>query len=289
MSLSFPLSSCLVAELIKREYNLPWIALFYDPWIDNPYRHHPHAFFRKMDLRLEQKVAAEADACIFTNPTMESIWKRKYPKSKTYSLPFCYTRELINHPFPAPSFGRKSLQLLYAGLSNEQRNLQDLIRAVQLLEKEGYSRINRLKIRIAHKIYEPDKALVESSGLQSLFCFTGFLSEDQLRTEYMNADVFVVIDAPGTINVHFPSKLMDYFYYRRPILGITPPNGGTADELRASGNTIINNGDVPSIAQFLKRILDNGAQSLSYDPNYYQQFTPERASSLFNKIVQSVL
>jgi hypothetical protein len=37
-SISFPCASHQVALEIKQKTGLPWIAQFYDPWYDNPYR-----------------------------------------------------------------------------------------------------------------------------------------------------------------------------------------------------------------------------------------------------------
>lgn len=289
-TLSFPLSCHLVGERLRRQFGLPWIALFYDPWMDNPYRHHPSRLFEKMDARLERKVALAADACVFTNQTMADIWQRKYNGCRTFILPFCYTKEMMgSHAEFSDKQDCGEVRMLYAGMSNEQRNLQDLIMAVGELSSEHCPDINKLKVSVVGNVFEPDKALVEAQGLQQFFSFTGVHSQEQLKEDYHEADVFLVVDAPGSVNVHFPSKLMDYLYYRHPILGITPETGGTADILRASGNTVVRNGDIPALKTYIKKLLVGGSGSLSFDADYYRQFAPERVSERFVKIVNTIL
>ena len=251
LTLSFPLSSHLVGEKLKQKYGIPLIALFYDPWIDNPYRTYPSGLFQKIDAKLERKVAESADACIFTNKVMSSIWKRRYKKCNVFTLPFCYSPQMMRHQMMTPEFHNNLVCMLYAGLSNEQRNLKDLILAVSELVQDDYRGISRLIIFITGNIYMGDKALADSRGLKAQVFFTGFLSYEKIKKLLAETDIFIVSDSPGRINVHTPSKLMDYFFYRRPILGITPLIGGTADELRASGNTVIENGDIGSIKQYL--------------------------------------
>lgn len=289
LTLSFPLSCHLVGEKLKRRYGLPWIALFYDPWTDNLHRVYTSSLYKQIDAKLEKEVAQTADACLFTNKAMSSIWKDKYRGRNTFTVPFCYSQQMMNHQIARPSFNNSFVRMLYAGLSNEKRNLKDMIRAVGELMREGYPGTRRLRIRIAGNIFDSDRALVESEGLQSIFSFVGMLSQEELKNEFLSTDIFIVSDAPGRVNVHIPSKLMDYFFYRRPIVGLTPSIGGTADELRASGNTIIENGDIPSIKNYLKEVLDNGLMSLNYDDEYYKCFSPESVSAQFMKIVKSVI
>lgn len=289
ITLSFPLSTTLVGEHLKRRFGIPWIAFFYDPWIDNPQRSHPSAFWRRIDQRLERKVASAADACVFTNRTMSSVWSRKYGAQHTFDLPFCYTKEMMEMEFTTSKKVGERIRLLYAGLSNSKRNLQDLFQAVHQLSREGYTKTKLLDIRVAGRVYEPDREFVQAAGLSGNVSFLGMLSQEQLKQEFNEADLFVVVDAPGPINVHTPSKLMDYFYYRQPILGITPQIGGTADLLRESGHVSVENGDITSLKQYLRQILEDGPDILSYDSGYYKHFSPEIVSTRFTKIVNSVL
>lgn len=150
ITLSYPLTCHLIGTTLKRRFGLPWLALFYDPWMDNPYRHHPSRFFEMMDSRLERRVASTADACVFTNQTMADIWQQKYSGSNSLTLPFCYSKEMMDgqEELTVKSTNKDEVRLLYVGTSNEQRNVQDLIQAVAELSREHCPGINRLNVSL---------------------------------------------------------------------------------------------------------------------------------------------
>ena len=55
-TVSFPCSSHLIGYELKKEFGLPWIAHFYDPWVDNPLRNIPDSK-RVEDAQMESWVA----------------------------------------------------------------------------------------------------------------------------------------------------------------------------------------------------------------------------------------
>lgn len=289
VSVGYPLSCHLAGVTVGRLCQLPHVAMFYDPWMDNPHRaFHKGRFFLKWDCLLEKRIAHNAKAIIHTNNTLARIWKDKYNKDNVYVLPFAYTQEMMAiRPEIKQVNDLKRITILYAGLSYKERNVQDIILALGLLKTRGNTNLKRLEIRVCGDIYDKDVELTETCGVSANFVFVGMLNYDSLIKEYQKADIFLVVDSPGQKNVHFPSKLMDYFYYRKPILGITPDNGGTAEHLRASKNTVIRNGDIEAIADYLEGILQ-GKGLESNDTEYYLNFAPEKIASQFMEIVNSL-
>ena len=70
------------------------------------------------------------------------------------------------------------------------------------------------------------------------------------------ADVLVVIDAPSNAaSVFLPSKLVDYMMFKKPILGITPINGASADLLRRLDCHVIAPDDVQGIAKAVSDLI----------------------------------
>lgn len=290
-TLSFPLSCHLVGYELKKKYGIPWIAIFYDPWTDNPYRHYKTKFFRDYDAKQERIVAENADAIIHTNDIISNVWRKRYGelvKDKIATLPFCYTQEMIDNFKPAEYHPHDRIIMSYIGQAVGDRNLQDIIKVVYQLKEEGNKHIEKLNIKILGHPYDPDVNLVRKYGLESVFNFVGMLPPEQLTNYYKESDVFLVVDAPAKENVFFPSKLMDYFYFQRPILGITPEVSVTTDLLRASGNIAICNGDFPKIKEFFVRVLERGAESLTFDKDFYLNFTPQNTSDKFLNIIQII-
>ena len=290
-TLSFPLSCHLVGYELKKKYGIPWIAIFYDPWIDNPYRHYKTKFFREYDAQQERLVAENGDAIIHTNDIISNVWRKRYGelvKDKIFTLPFCYTQDMVNSFKPSKRHSHDQIILSYIGQALGDRNLQDIIKVIKQLKDEGNKDINKLNIKILGHPYGPDVRLVEQYGLKDIFHFDGMLPPERLTAYYEESDIFIVVDAPAKANVFFPSKLMDYFYYQRPILGITPEISVTTELLKASGNIVICNGDLDKIKDFFLQVLKRGVDSIKFDKEYYQNFTPQNTSDKFLNIIQRI-
>ena len=86
----------------------------------------------------------------------------------------------------------------------------------------------------------------------------------------------------------FPSKLVDYFYYQRPILGISPKIGVTNQFLTESGNYCYTNDDVQGVCDYLTRIVTNIESIMNYDRNFYKQFLPEEISKAYKTILKEL-
>ena len=71
-----------------------------------------------------------------------------------------------------------------------------------------------------------------------------------------SADVLVVIDAPSDgVSVFLPSKLVDYLMVDKPILGITPLQGSSADLLRRADCAVVAPDDIPGITEAVSGLL----------------------------------
>ena len=177
----------------------------------------------------------------------------------------------------------------YIGQAVGDRNLQDVITVVKQIKEEGNVKLDKLNIKILGHPYAPDVKLVEQYGLKNIFHFVGMLPQERLAEYYKESDVFLVVDAPAKANVFFPSKLMDYFYYQRPILGITPEVSVTTELLKASGNIAICNGDLKVVKNYFITLLDKGLETITFDKSFYKRFTPEVTSHQFMNIVQTIV
>ncbi len=288
-TLSFPLSAHLIGWKVKQKSGLPWITIFYDPWTDNPYR---GKTIRALDIKQERLVAENADAIIHTNPIIAERWKVRYGSQvgrKIHILPFCYTRAMMeNLPhFTHPQHNK--IRISYIGQLVADRNLQDLIKACAVLKNEGYPLLQNLEVRVVGKDLNADRQAVVDLGLQEIFRFEGNQPAEKLEPFYLDTDYFLVLDAPSAENVFFPSKLMDYFYYQKPIIGITPEKGVTTELLKQSGNIAIGNGDIDTLTQTLKYLIEGGPDCVQNDKSFYRNFSPEVISAKFSHILHSIL
>ena len=98
---------------------------------------------------------------------------------------------------------------------------------------------------------------VAQLGLDGVVTFTGRVSPPRALDAAAAADVLVVIDAPSDgPNLFLPSKLVDYLPLRKPILGLTPAAGASADLLRKLGYPIVDPANAGAIEQVLLTLID---------------------------------
>jgi glycosyltransferase involved in cell wall biosynthesis len=291
-SVSFPCTSHLIAYEIQKITNKPWIAQFYDPWSDNPYRFFRTKKYRIKDLALEGIIAQNATAIIQTNDVIKNIWNQRYGdkiSKKMHVLPISYSKHLYNRASEIPPRTEKNpIIISYIGKLFFDRNLNDMINAIKLLKDRGNNIENKILIRVIGEIQKSNIKNIRRNGLSTFFDIVGNLQEDELEKYYLDSDAFLVIDSPQQKNVFFPSKLLDYFIYQRLIIGITPKVGITHDLLTQSNNIVFENGNVSSIANFLLKIINNHSILNYFDHKFYQRFSPDKLSSAYNKILTSI-
>src|SRR5439155_27339150 len=91
-----PMSDHLIGLEIKKKFQLPWIAHFSDPWVENPFKGYGW-FTKTVNLSLERKVVEAANLLIFTSHETVELVMSKYStqlKSKARVLPHAFEEKL---------------------------------------------------------------------------------------------------------------------------------------------------------------------------------------------------
>lgn len=274
---------------LKKKYGIPWVAQFLDAWLDNPDRTVPR-YLEKYDLEQEAMVAHNADVILHTNKQLIDIWNERYGdvvRDKMFVMPFCYNHTQIDSAKSICMTKRKEnvINLSYVGISMGNRNLQDVIEASHILLQNNPQLRGRFQINIIGNYLISDSSLVAKYGLNDTIIHKGYLRGQDLLNAYLASDVFIVIDSPMERNVFFPSKLLDYFYYQKPILGITSKCGVTHDLLVEAGHFVVENGAINELVKYLSRLIEDFNSVMSFNREYYKIFSPEKVRSVYSNII----
>lgn len=224
-----PMSDHLIGLELKRRYNMPWMAHFSDPWVDNPFNRYTWVT-RKANLGFEREVVENADRLLFTSPETVELVMAKYDptlRAKTRLIPHCYepeqylteakpSGELMTIRFLGDMYGPRTPKPLFDALS---RLLIDNPRVLENVCFEFVGSMCDLDLN-AMGLNELPQGLVKLRDTVS--------NKESLEL-MSSADGLMVIDAPAKLSVFLPSKLIDYIGAGKPLLGITPP--GTASNL----------------------------------------------------------
>ena len=268
ISFATPLASHVVGRLVAREMGLPWIAHFSDPWADSPY-FSGGPCSRWLRDRIERQIVRDADRVVFVTQRTADLVMRKFPavwRTKVHVVPHGYDDDL--RPAESAPSSTGPLHLVHT------RRILWPSRPRYPIRRAGDAqpgwRVARATQGDPGGLREAGHEVrVKNLGLNRVVEFTGPYPYLETLRIAAQADACLVMDAPTQADsVFLPSKLVDYLMMRKPILGITPARGATADLLRSIGCPIAAPDDAEEIADALTRLLwayENGGLLISAD------------------------
>jgi glycosyltransferase involved in cell wall biosynthesis len=256
VSFGQPWSDHLIGLQLHRERRLPWVAHFSDPWVDSPYLHGA-GWQRRIWLRMERDVIAEATRIVFVNEQTADRVMAKYPaewRARARVVPQGFDPRVA--PRAARLQGIGPLRLVYTGRFYDRVRTPDaLLAALSLLHREA-PLDGRLNVAFVGGSMEQYARQARQLGLAGVTTFSGRCSPDAASEAAAGADVLLVIDAPSRgPNLFLPSKLIDYLPLGLPILGLTPDQGATADLLHRLGYPPVSPTDPAAIASALTGLI----------------------------------
>jgi glycosyltransferase involved in cell wall biosynthesis len=257
VSFAQPWSDHLVGLRVHRATGLPWVAHFSDPWTDSPYLRGREWQWR-IWRRMEADVIRHATAIVFVNTQTADRVMRKYPeawRTKAHVVPHGFDRADERSAASTSDRGGP-LRLVYTGRFYEGiRTPEALLRALATLAKRR-PLASELHLTLAGTRVPAYERLATRLGLDDVVEFTGRVPFAESTRLAFAADVLLVIDAPSDDSLFLPSKLVDYLPLDRPILGLTPVCGATADVLRSLEQSIVAPDDEVAIASAIEDLIE---------------------------------
>jgi len=248
----------LVGLELKRITGLPWVAHFSDPWVDNFYYCGVDRSLIQEWSVLEEEVARRADVLIFTNDSAADLVMGKYYRGwrgKTAVIPHAHDSdpgefEQIVPPKKSP------LRLVYTGGLYGHRSPEGFYGALALLNQKK-TLAGQLEVLVAGPVDPHFKQMPVDMGLGEVVRFEDMVPYRRSLELLGSANVLLLIDAAMDSSPFLPSKLVDYLTFQRPILGITPQDGVSADLLQRLGCPTAPPDSPEQIAAVLENLLAN--------------------------------
>lgn len=288
-SVSFPNSSHKVALKIKEKTGIPWIAQFYDPWADNPYRPFKTKFLKRLDYKQEREIVENADLIIHDNEAIANIWCERYGTElakKIVVLPLS-----IDPVTPKNTEEREKDTIVISHIGNFMlnRTSEVFIQAVSNLFEHNPELKSALRVNYVGEVTQKEKDFIKKNNLEDNFYIAGSVSPEECQYYYENSDIFLAIDGVNNVNLFFPSKILKYFCYQKPILGITPKDSVLDFEMRNSHNESLRNDDANGIENYLYRAITNYEGILHNEKDYWKRFTPQSVVKEYENLLKKLL
>lgn len=251
-----PWSDHLIGLRLRRIERLPWVAHFSDPWVDSPYATGPE-WQRRMSRDMERAVIEEADAVVFVTREAADLVMAKYPdswRSKVAVVPHGFDPRRVDRARTRRTSG--PMRMVYTGrFYRGLRTPSPLLHALASLHQRQ-SLTGTLELVLMGPSVDAYRRDVAALGLDSLVRLEPRRPRDEAARMAADADVLLVIDAPSAgPSVFLPSKLVDYLAFRKPILGLTPTSGASANLLARLGFQAVPPDDKHAIAANLQVLL----------------------------------
>jgi len=254
-----PWNDHLAGLRIKRQFpSLPWVAHFSDPWVDSPYAHFTSDEHKRLACAQERSIIEAANAVIFVNRYTADLVMSKYPASwqaKVMLVPHGYDDGLLQL-IPEKQVKAGVMRIVHTGNFYGARNPELILGAIAELI-EGTDIRSRLQVEFVGNVDEQFSSAVSNMGLDEVVVFSGRTGYLESLSVARSADLLLLMDAPAERNVFLPSKIVDYFMLRKPILGITPATGASAEVLRKLGCPVVPPDDKAAIVNALRVAFAN--------------------------------
>jgi len=240
---TYPIATAhVIASALHRKTGIPWIADFRDPMAQEGYPTDPRTW--QSYLGIEADAATQARYCVFTTPGAARLYQQRYPAavSRIVVLENGYDEESFASAAPQSqaasglASGQRPLVMLHSGIVYpSERDPTQLFVALGWLMKEGKLSPADLHIRFRASVHDDlMRNLAKTHGAQDFIELCPSIPYREALAEMMTIDALLVMQA-SNCNAQIPAKVYEYLRAGKPILGLTDPEGDTADVLRRAG------------------------------------------------------
>lgn len=257
-----PHTTHLLGLKLKREFNLPLIADFRDPWITTS----SNQGLARIGQKLERTVFSGADQIIANAPKAQASFQLAHPR-QSHNIA-TITNGFDPDPFiQAPNLASDKIEILHAGELYHGRDPKPLFEALRRAEISCPQACWKLTF-----LGRANNRVSESSPRN---CTSRIIAEPQApylaaKARMRSAHILLLLDTPGR-QIGVPAKLYEYIGAGRPLLVLAEPDSDTANITRQSGlpHRIASPTDPAAIAQALIELTEIAAtQQVSHDlPN----------------------
>jgi len=235
LSTSPPESPHLVGLLLKKMFDIPWVADFRDGWLFEPLK--PPECYQGVQgsllKYLEGSVVKNADRIISVTPPIAQDFSERYPScaDKVCVITNGYDNKEI------ASVKRNRIQddvfrIIYTGalsLSRSERSATPFFKAIADLVNDNRGGIaQHLQVNFIGDFLSIEKSYVHNMRLDQWVTFSNSVPRAQAIQSQKDSDVLLLITEPNRKGVA-TAKLFDYIGVRRPILALA--KGDTAGEI----------------------------------------------------------
>jgi glycosyltransferase involved in cell wall biosynthesis len=270
---------------LSKSFGIPWIAEIHDPMVSTS--------VGRLDIRkrfliwLEAKICARADIVWwFTEKALERA-RNRHPQLSERGhcvLPGVDDPGLVRVPYQR----REHLVISHFGSLSETRNLQSFLDALQKVIERDANRANHIRVHIfggsLDTISEqaiasfPYPEVIKNFGRLEADPVTGESGRTQVLKRMNSADSLLLLHGSEAFSEEYiPSKLYEYLWTQRPILGLVHRNPQLTGILREFNHWSVNEESIEEVTQALEELYLRWADDKLQDNQLITHYTTKQA------------
>ncbi|MFO0907030.1 MAG: glycosyltransferase [Isosphaeraceae bacterium] len=221
---------------LKRQYGLPWVADFRDPWFPAGRTERGRDFASWRVGVQERAVMNAADAVVANAPGACQLLRDAYPQhhAKFVTLPNGYDLEAFAGLEPPARPDDRPLRIVHTGAIYVGRDPRPVFDAVKTLSSTGQADLDLVFFGPPPEEDLDLDAEGRLRGIDGRVTIAGQVPYARCLREMNAADILLLMDSPGR-TVGVPAKLYEYLGTGRPILALGEQGGDLEWVLRQSG------------------------------------------------------
>ncbi len=290
-SFSHPSSCHLVAYELHKKSGIPWIATFWDSWTDYPMTKYRTSFFKNWNKELERRVAQSATIIVHNNENIAELWSKRYGEEIAQKIIVIPLNENFHREYDGQLSGenKEVLQISHIGTFYPFRSAKHIIEGVRFFVETYPNLRNRIQVNFAGRTLSSDVDKIKEYQLTDVFKLMGILSRDECEDVYAKSDILLATAEQSFEDYTFPSKIIKYFYYQKPILGVGRPTSVLYSELTGSGHQCVSPGHLKDFADYMYKAITDYKSVCQFDKNYWKKFAVENVAAQYVEVIEKIV
>jgi len=286
ISSSFPGASHVIAHILKKEFDIKWIADYRDLWSGNPYFNH-NGLIEGMLKSYEKRIIGNADWITSVSPYIsEDLYKLHKIQSFTITNGFNPLEYRIERFIPQNKFTITHTGNLYFG----KRDPEPFLLAIKGLIASGKIPENALSIRFIGCSEKWLFEMIDSIGIGNITHVQGKVSREESLRIQAESNVLLLLSRnhPSEIGI-YTGKIFDYLAKGLPLLSFGY-NEGVLKELfiktRCGYHTSTVDELSKAIFDLYNRYRENPHYQWDRDEDEVMKYSQKKMAQKFATILQ---
>jgi len=287
-----PYSIHIAGRELSREFQIPWVCDFRDPWVACPFYNPANSELDKKYREIEKSYFEQASRVISFPESRANIERARYRDyaQKIISIDNGYDPLDFSSPLPNPP--EDIFRITHAGSITRDRPVTVFLEALRKVIDSNNQLEKKLRIEFIGDARQPTRADVQRLGLEAITDFRGYLPHRETCIEIASSNIlFIVLPNLKGASEIMPLRLFEYIYSGRPVFLIAP-KGGTSEffEKAAAGVWVSHEDESEIVRKLSEFISDVHSNRYVHNPNldvlrgYDRRTLTGRLAELFDSI-----